>query len=154
MTHHVEGGTFQRREDGSVCVTLDARHVRGVADDRIDVELDADQWVSVLTSMAKDADTAQAHALAAKLHLGVAPAPTRECFEQPRFTGRHAPLYLLPEHLQARFVGWKLMRRGGRYHGVDLETTRVVLRFPGGAYRVVDSSGRVEPCDRPVGLPT
>lgn len=58
------------------------------------------------------------------------------------FTGWDVLLGLLPERWQARVIARRLMR--SVYRGVDLEQLRVLLLMPRGAYRVLDSAGRVE----------
>ena len=138
MIHHVKDGwTFSRGSDGNVTLSSDA-----AIGQLLSLEMSADEWVSALTSLAHEADTPRAHALAAKLHLG-APPPARQIIHRiTGYTGLDRLLGLLPERWQARWCGRVLMR--GQYAGADLDATDIILRFPHGSYRIVDAEGRVE----------
>jgi hypothetical protein len=59
------------------------------------------------------------------------------------FTGWDMHWYAFPERWQASRVARELLRT--TYKGIDLTTTRLIVKMPRGAYRVVDQTGKVEP---------
>lgn len=57
--------------------------------------------------------------------------------------------WFLSEYRLARRIAWKLTRKGGVYHGLDVEKTRFVIQMPRGSYEIVNYDGNMVPRIRP-----